>query len=126
MNNQQTTSPASRWLAAGRIVLGVAALAAPRMLQRACLLEARHQESTTAAWRYFGSRDLALGVGYLTADEHQRRHLDRVGLAVDVTDTLFLAAMAASGSLRASRAAWMGTTTVAATVIGVAAVTGDQ
>lgn len=98
----------------------------PGLLQRTCLMEEQRNESNISAWRYFGSRALALGLGYLAADDHQRRHLDRVGLIVDTTDTLFLAAMAARGSLRPSRAAWMGTTTVAATAIGLAAVTRDQ
>ena len=126
MNDQQTTSTASLGLAAGRIVLGAAGLLAPGLVQRTCLMEEQRNESTTSAWRYFGSRALALGLGYLAADDHQRRHLDRVGLIVDTTDTLFLAAMAARGSLRPSRAAWMGTTTVAATAVGLAAMTRDQ
>lgn len=111
-------------LAAARVVIGAAGLLAPRLLQRACLLEPRDDPSTTTAWRYFGGRALALGAGHLLGDQEQRRVLDRVGLLVDATDTAFLAAMVVRGSLRPLPAAWMGSTTVTATAIGVLAVRG--
>lgn len=115
------TDRARAGLAAARIVFGTAALAAPRLLQRACLLEPRDDPSTTAAWRYFGVRAVALGTSWLLGDEQQRAVLDRVGLLVDVGDTAFLSAMVARGELEPLPAAWMGQTTVTASVIGVLA-----
>ena len=108
-------------LAAARVLFGATALVAPRLLQRACLLEPREDASTTAAWRYFGARAIALGTGWVLADEEQRVVLDRVGLLVDATDTAFLSAMVAAGSMPPLPAAMMGSTTVAATAVGVLA-----
>jgi hypothetical protein len=38
--------------------------------------------------RIFGARALALGVGYLTSDEANRRRWQRIGLMVDTLDNL--------------------------------------
>ncbi|GAA5153658.1 hypothetical protein GCM10023321_24250 [Pseudonocardia eucalypti] len=73
-------------LAAGRILLGVCALAAPGPLVRGFGLSS----SPTVAYltRIYGARALALGVGYLGEPAEGRRRWHRIGLAVDTSDTL--------------------------------------
>lgn len=110
-------------LAASRCVFGALGLLAPIVTQRLSLLDEARDASTVAGWRFFGTRALALGAAYLTADDDTRRHLDRAGLVVDTLDTTFLAAMAARGRLRPSSAAWLALITASAAAIGVANVT---
>lgn len=112
-------------LAVTRIVLGTFALLAPTTIQRLSLLEADDRPGARTGWRYFGVRAIGLGVGYLTADERTRRHLDRAQLLVDGLDTAFIAAMAVRGSVPRPAAAWLGTVTGGAAAIGVANVRAD-
>lgn len=70
--------------------------------------------------RYFATRAIALGIGYLLANESTRNHLDRIGLIADGGDTLFAAAMVTRGSLPPPAAAWLMAVTGSATAIDIA------
>ena len=107
-------------LAAVRCTLGTLGLLAPVATQRLSLLDRSDDPSTVAGWRFFGTRALALGVAYLTANDATRHHLDRAGLVVDTLDTAFLATMAARGHLRPRTAGWLALVTAGSAAIGVA------
>jgi hypothetical protein len=73
-------------LAAGRIALGVAALVAPRRLTSGFGMSST--PATDYLTRIYGARALALGAGYLTEPKSQRGRWHRIGLAVDVSDSV--------------------------------------
>ncbi|MGE4426540.1 MAG: hypothetical protein AB7G37_08830 [Solirubrobacteraceae bacterium] len=80
-------------LAVGRLALGTAALLAPRKLGRIFRLEMGPEVAYMT--QIYGGRAIAMGVGYLTAPRAERPRWQRLGLAVDVSDTI-----AATGHLR--------------------------
>ncbi|MUM17539.1 hypothetical protein FZI91_23615 [Mycobacterium sp. CBMA271] len=81
---------ALRALAVGRIVSGVAALAAPNTLAK--ILGVEPTPALAYMTRIFGVRAIALGLGYLTSAESERFRWQRLALMVDITDTLHGAA----------------------------------
>ncbi|MBO2463440.1 hypothetical protein [Actinomadura violacea] len=88
---------ALRGLAAGRIVLGAAALVAPNAMARASGV--RPTPELGYMTRIFGARAIALGLGYLTASGRDRSRWQRLALLVDVLDTAHGAARLARGGL---------------------------
>lgn len=84
-------------LACGRIGLGLAALAAPAVLTRAFGMRATPELDYMT--RIFGARAIALGTAWWTARGTDRERIQRIGLAVDVTDTLGGAVQAARREL---------------------------
>ncbi|MFI0373653.1 hypothetical protein ACH35V_37835 [Actinomadura sp. 1N219] len=76
-------------LARGRIALGLAALAAPKLTVRLMGMGSGADAGRDYLVRAFGAREVALGAGYLlSGDESGRRLWTRLGLAVDALDTL--------------------------------------
>ncbi|MFC5747616.1 hypothetical protein [Actinomadura rugatobispora] len=73
--------------AGGRVVWGVLALAAPGLNVRLAGMGSRDTPELRYLIRVFGSRAVALGLGYLLGDEAARRRWRRLCLAVDVCDT---------------------------------------
>lgn len=73
-------------LAIGRIVLGLGSLASPRLTARAFGVDATPEVSYLT--RIYGGRAIALGVAYLLAGPEERTRLHRIGLGVDVSDTV--------------------------------------
>lgn len=75
--------------AVGRILLGATAFAAPRSQTRMNRVPDQ-MLSTEMKYliRIFGARALALGVGYLSSDEPNRRRWQYIGLMVDTLDNL--------------------------------------
>ncbi|MBY8858773.1 nuclear transport factor 2 family protein [Nocardia sp. CA2R105] len=73
-------------LATGRVLLGIAALAAPRRFAR--IVGVATAPELTYLTRIFGARAVALGLGYLTAAPAERRRWRPLLLAVDASDTL--------------------------------------
>jgi hypothetical protein len=87
MTDQHATQPDPLiGLAAGRIALGLAALAAPRRLTAGFGMNST--PATDYLTRIYGARALALGAGYLTEPKSQRGRWHRIGLAVDISDTV--------------------------------------
>ncbi len=81
-------APAFTALAVGRIAWGAAAVVAPRTNLRvagAPSLLAPHTEYLIGV---FGVRALAIGLGYLSGDAPARARWRRLGLLIDVTDTV--------------------------------------
>lgn len=113
-------------LAAVRIASGAVGLVAPRLLHRMSGFEFDTSPAALAYTRYFATRAIALGLGYLLADESTRKHLDRIGLIADGGDTLFAAAMVSRGSLSPRSAAWLMAVTGSATAIDIANVSATQ
>lgn len=75
--------------AVGRILLGATAFAYPASQTRMNGVP-DHVLSTELKYliRIFGARALALGVGYLSSDEPNRRRWQYIGLMVDTLDNL--------------------------------------
>ena len=89
MDNSTTTATAGtalNALAAGRVLLAVAALAAPTQFAR--LVGVRPSAELTYMTRIYGGRALAMGLAYLTGGQTERRRWKRFGLMVDTTDTI--------------------------------------
>ena len=86
-----------RGMAAGRIALGAASLAAPGALARA--LGVQQTPELDYMTRIFGARAVALGLGYLTTPEAERPRWQRLSLMVDITDTAHGAAHLVRGDL---------------------------
>lgn len=107
-------------LAAGRVICGVVGLAAPRILHRLSLLDADGSPAAMAYTRFFGTRAIGLGVGYILGDATARRHLDRVGLLVDASDTVALASMLARGRISPGAGLYLMTATASAAAVGIA------
>ncbi|MBB5917565.1 hypothetical protein BJY24_006477 [Nocardia transvalensis] len=99
----RTLATALRGLAAGRIALGAASLVAPRWLGRT--LGMRLGPESVYLTRIFGARALALGLGYLTAPEGERRRWQRLALMVDIIDTTHGANHLARGDVPRTAAA---------------------
>ncbi|MFD4183996.1 hypothetical protein ACFWPB_23330, partial [Rhodococcus sp. NPDC058514] len=79
------TNDPLRLLAAGRLALAVAALAAPQRFAR--LVGVAPSPELTYLTRIYGARALAMGLAYLTSEPPERRRWHRLGLAIDITDT---------------------------------------
>jgi len=88
----------ARLLAAGRTLVGVMALLAPRAVGRSFLGSLVDAPGGTAAVRTIGGRDLALGAGALIADRRGRplRGWIEAGVLVDLLDC-FVAVFAGRG-----------------------------
>ncbi|QUR66178.1 hypothetical protein [Mycobacterium spongiae] len=75
--------------AIGRVLLGAAAYVAPQSQTR---MNAVPDQMLSTELRYliriFGGRAIALGVGYLSSDEPNRRRWQRIGLMVDTLDNV--------------------------------------
>ena len=92
-------------LAAFRIGLGAFAWFAPGVMNRTFGVP-RTDDSAALIYmnRVFGVRAIALGAGYLLADEEGRRLWHRLWLLCDSADTAMGAGMAARGRLRGATA----------------------
>jgi len=77
--------PIHRTMAAGRFLLGVTSLVAPRSFARAVGVEAA--PSTVYMTRVYGARAVAMGLSYLTSSPETQARWERLGLAIDLSDT---------------------------------------
>lgn len=73
-------------LAVGRIALGAASVVAPTALARTFGIEPTAEKSYLT--RVYGGRAVAMGLGYLTGTPAERDRWHRLGLGVDVSDTI--------------------------------------
>lgn len=73
--------------ASGRVVWGALALAAPGLNMKLAGMGHRETPELRYMIRIFGSRAVALGVGYLLSDPAARRRWGRLCLLVDACDT---------------------------------------
>ncbi|MBF4998301.1 nitroreductase family deazaflavin-dependent oxidoreductase [Nocardia sp. BSTN01] len=84
--SEATMTDAPTLLAIGRIGLAVMSLAAPRRFAE--LTGVTGSPELTYMTRIYGARALAMGLGYLTAQQQERDRWKRLALGVDVADTL--------------------------------------
>lgn len=78
--------PTLRVLAGGRLLLGITSLAAPRWFGRVIGID--DEPSTTYMTRVYGARAVAMGLSYLTSPRAAQARWERLGLAIDVSDTV--------------------------------------
>ena len=78
---------AMEMLAGGRVAWGALALAAPGLSVKLAGMGGRDAPELRYLIRVFGSRDVALGAGYLMSDPAARRRWRRLCLLVDACDT---------------------------------------
>lgn len=102
-------------LAAFRVAIGTLGLLAPRRTQQAALLPANGPPVVRIWTRFWATRSLALGLGYLTANPHTRPHLIRMGLLVDTSDTTFLLAMTIRRTTPRQALGWLAAITTLST-----------
>jgi hypothetical protein len=115
--------PASRVLAALRVVLGVGALVSPRLAARPWVGPTAEQPAGTVLGRAAGVRDIALGAGVLVATRQPRaaeRTWVAAGALCDLADAT--ATLAAWRRLPSPGRALAGGAAIGAAVIGAAAV----
>ena len=74
-------------LAAGRIVLGVTSLVAPRAFATAVGV-VNPSDELSYMTRVYGARAVAMGTGYLTATPHEQARWAKLSLAIDISDTI--------------------------------------
>jgi hypothetical protein len=111
-------------LAAGRILLGTVALAAPARLVGSFGL-GRSPELNYMT-RIYGSRAIALGAGYLSEPKEHRGRWHRLGLFVDTSDTLTAVGHLARRDVSRPAAAALCALTGAYAVIGVLRLVGQR
>lgn len=75
-------------MAVGRVVWGFAAYLAPRANADVVGAGDRATPEVVYLTRVFGSRAIALGVGYLLSEPEGRVRWQRLGLMVDIADTV--------------------------------------
>ncbi|KXP13090.1 hypothetical protein AXK57_02330 [Tsukamurella pulmonis] len=98
-------SPAFTAMAAGRIAWGAAAVLAPRTNLRVAGAPSLGAPHTDYLIGVFGVRALAIGLGYVTGDAATRARWRRLGLLIDVVDTVNgLARFAAADDAQSRRA----------------------
>jgi hypothetical protein len=111
------TDRAMNGLAAGRILLGVSALAAPARLVGAFGLPT--SPALDYMTRIYGGRAIALGAGYLSTPPDQRGRWHRLGLFVDVADTITAIGHLARRDIPRPTAAALGTLTGGYALVGL-------
>jgi hypothetical protein len=115
----------NRLLNGSRVLVGVAALAAPGHAFRGAGLDPRHNPQLPFMTRMFGIRDLVLGAGALATNGDERRRWLQATIASDVTDLLAALAGLRAGYLPTHGAIMLATTAATGTALGLAALTAD-
>lgn len=105
--------------ATGRVIWGVLALLAPRMNARVAGIGDRATPEVVYLIRVFGSRALALGLGYLSSDEQARRRWRKLCLIVDVSDTVAGLIHVVRGDVRRGSAAALSAVTGTYAALGI-------
>lgn len=121
-----TLSRAFETAALGRIAWGALALVAPGLNVRAAGTADRDSPEMRYLVRVFGARAAALGIGYLLADEDERRRWRRICLFVDTTDTVHGAAHVLRGDIRRGSAAALTTATGTYAALGLIGLWSDR
>ena len=112
--------------ATGRIVWGALALLAPGLNLRVAGVGDRDTPEMRYLIRVFGARAAALGLGYLLADEDERRRWRRICLFVDTTDTAHGAAHVIRGDIRRGSAAALTAATGTYATLGLIGLMSDR
>lgn len=105
--------------AIGRVAWGVAALVAPGLNVRVAGMRERDTPEVRYLIRIFGARAAALGMGYLLANDDERRRWRRIFLFVDTADTVHGAAHVVRGDVPRAGAAALTATTGTYALLGL-------
>lgn len=111
--------------AVGRIVWGIAALAAPGWNIKVAGMSHKQSPELRYMIRVFGARALALGLGYSLSTDSQRSLWQRLGVMVDISDTCFGLAHLVRGDVPRASAAGLTTITGSYALIGTLKVLRD-
>lgn len=112
--------------AGGRVLWGTLALAAPGLNVKLAGLGDRDTPELRYMIRIFGSRAVALGLGYLLSDSAARRRWRRLCLLVDVCDTAAGAAHVVRGDVPRASAAGLAAITGTYAALGVLALRAEK
>ena len=116
----------NRLLNGPRVLVGVAALAAPGRAFRGAGLDPRRNPQLPFMTRMFGIRDLALGVGALGTGGAERRRWLQATIASDVGDLAAAIAGRRAGYLSTHGAIMLATTAATGAALGIAALVSDD
>jgi hypothetical protein len=111
----------NRLLNGSRLLVGVAALAAPGKAFSGAGLDSRRNPQLPFVTRMFGVRDLVLGAGALGTTGGERRRWLQAALVADVADALAAVAGHRGGYLPKHGAIMLGLTAATGTALGIAA-----
>jgi hypothetical protein len=106
-------------LAGLRVVIGLAALVAPRLASKLFGLDAEANPQAPYLARLFGVRDIALGIGALTSSGEARKKWVTLGIGVDATDAVSATLAGKDGSVSGFTATKLAAPAVAAVALGV-------
>jgi hypothetical protein len=116
----------NRLLNGSRVLVGVAAFAAPGQAFKGVGLDARRNPNIPFMTRMFGVRDLVLGAGALSTSGAERRRWLQATVAADVGDLVAAVIGGRAGHLPKHGAVMLGLTAATGTALGIAALlTGD-
>ncbi|KAB2341331.1 hypothetical protein [Actinomadura rudentiformis] len=107
--------------AGGRVVWGALALAAPGLNLKLAGMSNQDAPELRYLIRVFGSRAIALGLGYLASDPAARRRWRKLCLMVDACDTAAGITHLIRGDVPRATAAGLATITGAYTVLDILA-----
>ena len=115
----------NKLLNGSRVLVGVAAMAAPGQVFSGAGLDARRNPQLPVLTRMFGVRDLVLGVGALTTSGDERRRWLQATIAADAVDIAAALIGARSGRLSTQNAIMLGIPATLGTALGIAALATD-
>lgn len=112
---------ALRQLAGLRVVIGLAALIAPRLAGKLFGLDPEANPQSPYLARLFGVRDVALGVGALASTGEARKKWVLIGIGVDATDAVSAGLAGKDGSVSSFTATKLAAPALAAVALGAIA-----
>jgi hypothetical protein len=107
-----------RGLALGRTAVGVSMLARPALIPTQLGVPVEAAEQMTWAMRMLGAREVALGLGAITARKERRLWL-AAGVLSDAVDALAVGAALKQGRVKKATGGGLTGVAVSATVIGL-------
>jgi hypothetical protein len=115
----------NKLLNGSRIAVGAAALLAPGHVFRGAGLDTRRNPQLPVITRFFGVRDLVLGVGALTTSGGERTRWLQATIASDAGDLAAALAGGRAGQLSTQNAVMLAIPAALGTALGIAALVTD-
>jgi hypothetical protein len=115
----------NKLLNGSRVAVGAAALVAPGQVFSGAGIDAKSNPQLPVITRFFGVRDLVLGVGALSTAGAERRRWLQATIAADVGDLVAALAAARGGHLSTQRAVMLAVPAALGTALGIAALVTD-
>lgn len=111
----------NRLLNGSRVLVGIAAVAAPGQVFRGAGLTSRRNPQLPFVTRMFGVRDFVLGAGALGTSGEERRRWLQASVVADVVDLLAAVAGQRAGYLATRDAVMLALSAATGTALGIAA-----